>query len=408
MDVEGLSPKARPRTRAAPAITGSMQNRDKRILLLLPELFESAGGIQMFCRALCYAASQWAQKNGAEVSAIVLNDNAAPDTRYIDDGFHSYTTCGGSKAKFIKSYLKQAATYAPDLVIIGHIALSPLLLVPGAMKRRAKSCVMAYGIEAWRELSPLEKRALQKADRLLAISEFTRSELLKRNPLPESKVELFPCSLDPYWMASDLPSSEITSPPLLLTVSRLNQTDSYKGVDSVIESLAAVVAEAGAVDYRIVGGGDDMARLQRLAERRGVAQYVTFTGGLTDDHLRELYNSCSLFVMPSEAEGFGIVFLEAMAYSKPVIGGAHAGTPSVVKHDETGLLVERTDIDGIAQAITRILKDEDLRLRLGRAGYNRLVDRFTFQSFEANLDALLKTCLKSSDITEFICAESRE
>jgi phosphatidylinositol alpha-1,6-mannosyltransferase len=385
-----------------------MQNCDKRILLLLPELFGSAGGIQMFGRALCYGASRWAQKNGAEVSALVLNDNIAPDTRYIDDGFHSYTTCGGSKTKFIKSYLKQAATYTPDLVIIGHLALSPLLLIPGAIKRRAKSCVIAYGIEAWRELSPLEKRALQKADRLLAISEFTQSELRRRNSLPENSVELFPCALDPYWMVDDLPPSEIISPPLLLTVSRLNQSDSYKGVDSVIESLAAVVAEVGAVDYRIVGGGDDLARLKTLAQRLGVSQYVTFTGELTEDLLRELYKSCSLFVMPSEAEGFGIVFLEAMAYGKPVIGGAHAGTPSVIKHDETGLLVKRRDIDGIAQAITRILKDEELRLRLGRAGYDRLVDRFTFQSFEANLDALLKSCLKASDVTEFICAESQE
>src|SRR5687768_16394579 len=103
-----------------------MQNRDKRILLLLPEVFERAGGIQMFCRALCYGVGRWAKKNGAEVSALVLNDNAAPDPRYIDGGFHSYITSGGSKAKFIKSYLQQSATYNPDLVIIGHIALSPL------------------------------------------------------------------------------------------------------------------------------------------------------------------------------------------------------------------------------------------------------------------------------------------
>jgi glycosyltransferase involved in cell wall biosynthesis len=370
-----------------------MQNRDKRILLALPELFQSAGGIQMFGRALCRGASRWAQKNRAEVSALVLNDAAAPDARYVDDGFRSYTACGGSKAKFIKSYLKQSAAYEPDLVMIGHIALSPLLLAPSAIGRRVKSFVIAYGIEAWRELSALEKRGLQKSDRVLAISEFTQSEVLSRNPMLEDKVELFPCSLDPYWAVAEPAPSHSLTPPLLLTVSRLNRSDSYKGVDSVIESLAAVVGEVGKVDYRVVGGGDDLARLKRLAERVGVSRYVAFMGEVSDSELRELYKSCSLFVMPSEAEGFGIVFLEAMAYGKPVVGGAHAGTPSVVKDGETGLLVERTDTRAIAQAITRILKDEALRLRLGRNGYNRLIERFTFQSFEANLDALLTAAL---------------
>ncbi len=371
---------------------------------MLPEVFGSAGGIQMFCRALCYGANRWAQKNGAEVSALVLNDNAAPDARYIDDSFHAYIASGGSKAKFIKSYLQQSATYNPDLIIIGHIALSPLSL----LSRRAKSCVVAYGIEAWRKLSQVEKRALEKADRVLAISEYTRSELCRLNSLPETKVELFPCSLDPHWTAEDLPTSKLAGPPLLLTVSRLNKNDSYKGVDSVIESLASVVASVGAVDYRIVGGGDDLARLRALAERLGVSDYVTFTGELSNEQLRDLYKSCSLFVMPSEAEGFGIVFLEAMAYGKPVIGGAHGGTPSVVKQDETGLLVERKDVAGIAQAIIRILKDDDLRSRLGRAGYRRLIDKFTFQSFESNLDRLLQSCLKAKDVTEFVCAESQE
>jgi glycosyltransferase involved in cell wall biosynthesis len=385
-----------------------MQNRGKRILLLLPEVFGSAGGIQMFGRALCYGAGRWAQRNGAEVRALVLNDNTTPDPRYIGGGFNAFITSGGSKPKFIKDYLRQSATYNPDLIIIGHIALSPLSLLAGTLNRRAKSWVIAYGIEAWRRLSQVEKRALQKAERVLAISEYTRSELCGRNSLAANKVELFPCSLDPYWTADDSPQSNPCGPPMLLTVSRLNRSDSYKGVDSVIESLASVVAAVGPVDYRVVGGGDDMERLGALARRLGVSEYVTFTGELTEDQLRELYKGCSLFVMPSQSEGFGIVFLEAMAYSKPVIGGAHAGTPSVVKHDETGLLVERTDIGGIAQAIIRILNDEDLRLRLGRNGHSRLLERFTFQSFESNLDTLLKSSLAATDVSEFVCAESQE
>jgi phosphatidylinositol alpha-1,6-mannosyltransferase len=89
-----------------------------------------------------------------------------------------------------------------------------------------------------------------------------------------------------------------------------------------------VVREAGAVEYRIVGTGDDVTYLRELASELGVASYVNFVGSMEDAELREQYKNCSLFVMPSNNEGFGIVFLEAMAYGKPVVGGAHGGTPT--------------------------------------------------------------------------------
>jgi phosphatidyl-myo-inositol dimannoside synthase len=374
-----------------------MQNRGKRILLLLPEAFGSAGGIQMFCRSLCLAAGRWAQRNDALVSAIVLNDggdkNFAPDPRYINGGFHSYIACDKSKAKFVYRYLKQLLAYKPDIILFGHIALSPLALLTLAPDKRVKSCVITYGIEAWQTLSSAERKALQRAEAVLAISDYTRDEVIKRNHLSPAKVKLFPCALDPFWAADAQSQSQESAPPLLLTVSRLTTSDAYKGVDSVIESLPMVIREFGAIDYRIVGSGDDLPRLRRLAEKLGVADSVTFTGTLTNEALQECYRRCSLFVMPSEGEGFGIVFLEAMAYAKAVIGGAHAGTPSVVVHGETGLLVERSDTSGLGQAIIQILRDHELRRKFGRAGKQRLLDKFVFDRFEENLGSLLTTCL---------------
>jgi glycosyltransferase involved in cell wall biosynthesis len=368
-----------------------MQNRGKRILLLLPEVFGSAGGIQMFCRSLCLAAGRWAQQNDALVSAIVLNDggdkNFEPDPRYITSGFHSFIPCGGSKAKFVYSYLKQVLVYKPDIILFGHIALLPLALVTPAPDGQVKICVITYGIEAWQTLLAVERKALQRVEAVLAISEYTRDEVIERNHLSPAKVKLFPCALDPFWTADG--QSQESTPSLLLTVSRLTTSDAYKGVDSVIESLPMVIREFGAVDYRIVGSGDDLPRLRGLAEKLGVADYVTFTGTLTDEALQEYYRRCSLFVMPSEGEGFGIVFLEAMAYEKAVIGGAHAGTPSVVVHGETGLLVERSDIGGLTKAIIQILRNDELRQKFGRAGKQRLLDKFVFERFEENLGSLL-------------------
>jgi phosphatidylinositol alpha-1,6-mannosyltransferase len=374
-----------------------MSNRGKRILLLLPEVFGSAGGIQMFCRSLCLATGRWAERNDAMVSAIVLNDggdkNFKPDARYVGKGFGSYIATGKSKAKFVYHYLKHLMIDKPDVVIFGHVALAPLALLAPASDKRRKGCVVTYGIEVWRELSTAEKKALQRAEAVLAISDYTRDEVIQRGELVPAKVKLFPCALDPFWTADNQETRQESTPPVLLTVSRLTTSDAYKGVDSVIESLPAVIREFGAVDYRIVGTGDDIPRLRAFAEKLGVAGYVTFTGALTAEALQDSYKNCSLFVMPSEGEGFGIVFLEAMAYEKAVIGGAHAGTPSVVADGETGLLVERSDVSGLTNAIVQILRNDELRKKLGRAGKQRLLDKFIFQRFEENLDTLLTSCL---------------
>jgi glycosyltransferase involved in cell wall biosynthesis len=215
--------------------------------------------------------------------------------------------------------------------------------------------------------------------------------VLKRNRLSPDKVRLFPCSLDPYWNAEDSNPESLPGIAVILTVCRLTKDDAYKGVDSVIKSLPAVVKEYGPVSYRIVGDGDDVPRLISLAEELGVSSYITFVGALSDGELRSEYQRCSVFVMPSEGEGFGIVFLEAMAHGKPVIGGAHGGTTSVIEHEESGLLVNRLDVDSLAHSITRILKDDELRLRLARAGNERVRRDFTFQSFEANFDSYMRT-----------------
>lgn len=391
-----------------------MRGREKRILLLLPEVFASAGGIQMFCRALCLAAGRWAEENNATVTALVLNDGArqdaaerekeaggkedsqkaafAPDARYVGARFSAYVAARQSKARLIGSYVKHLAVAKPDVMLCGHVSLAPLLL----LAPHIKSVVFAYGIEVWRALSWAERRALRQADAVLAISDYTRDELIRRNELTPAKVKLFPCALDPYWTANAADEQQ-QEPPLLLTVSRLTRSDAYKGIDSVIESLPKVIRECGAVDYRVVGSGDDLPRLRALAERLGVADYVTFTGRLGDEALQQLYRRASVFVLPSEGEGFGIVFLEAMAYGKAIIGGAHCGTPSVVADGETGLLVKRSDTEALASAIIRLLQDRELRRQLGRAGQQRLLDNFVFARFEEKLAALLSSALSTRD-----------
>ncbi len=221
---------------------------------------------------------------------------------------------------------------------------------------------------------------------MLAISEYTKDQVVKHAGIAPEKIKLFPCALDPFWEVPEPGPTGERGPLVMLSVTRMNKEDDYKGIDNVIKSLPAIVEQVGSVEYRIVGQGDDVPRLRELAVELEVERYVTFLGELSNDELREQYKDCSVFVMPSSREGFGIVFLEAMAYGKPVVGGNHGGTPSVVNDGETGLLVESSDADGIARAITKLLSDGGLRDRLGRAGRERLLNEFTFERFERSFE----------------------
>jgi glycosyltransferase involved in cell wall biosynthesis len=345
----------------------------------------------MFCRALCLGAGKWAQKHGASVDALTLNDGLTPDTSYINGRFTSYVGAGKSKAKFVRHYLRHVFGRHHDLVIFGHVSLSPLALLAKLINPGVRIVVVAHGIEVWHPLPKAERTALHRVDLILAVSDYTKAELIKHNALPAEKIRIFPNTLDPHWKSALLGATLECTPPMILSVSRIKKEDRYKGIDNVIRSLPAIVREVGPVEYRVVGQGDDVPRLQALAAGLGVARYMSFKGRLSDTELREQYQQCSLFVMPSKKEGFGIVFLEAMAYGKPVVGGAHGGTPSVVIEGETGFLVDNADVKGIARAITRLLCDEEMREKFGRAGNRRLLNEFTFDKFEHNLQEVFRS-----------------
>jgi phosphatidylinositol alpha-1,6-mannosyltransferase len=363
----------------------------RRMLLVLPESFNCAGGIQMFCRALSLAAGRWAESTGGILDALVLNDSDASDPRYVNGGFSSYLGAGKSKPKLIGNYLRRLLSSKYDLIILGHVFLSPLVLLARVVNPAAKCVVLAYGVEVWQPLNKIQRFALQHAEAVLAISDYTRDQLAEHQSAPGERIKIFPCTLDPHWQNGSPVAKAQSRYPIILSVTRMNKDDRYKGIDSVIRGLPRVVEEVGPIEYKVIGEGDDVPRLRALAAGLGVSRYVTFAGGMSDTRLREQYQRCSLFVMPSRKEGFGIVFLEAMSFRKAVVGGAHGGTPSVVTDGETGLLVDNSDVPGISRSIIKLLNDKETRDRFGQAGYERLVDQFTFDKFERNFREIVES-----------------
>ena len=105
----------------------------------------------------------------------------------------------------------------------------------------------------------------------------------------------------------------------------------------------------------LVGDGEDRPRLEQLAHELGVSERTRFLHGLTQDELFACYANCDVFALPSRGEGFGFVFLEAMAHGKPVIGGAHGGALDVIEDGVTGWLVPHGDIERLSLALESLL-----------------------------------------------------
>jgi glycosyltransferase involved in cell wall biosynthesis len=229
---------------------------------------------------------------------------------------------------------------------------------------------------------------------ILCVSRYTRQRIrLQRPELEEDRYTIFPNGLSASWL-QQRPQAHSRTPSRLrkrfiLSVTRLDQGDRYKGLTTLIESLAMLSDTS--LQCVIAGEGNDRPYLERMARRCGVSDCTHFVGAVSDAELARLYSECVAFVLPSGKEGFGIVFLEAMHFGAPVIAAREKGAVDVVEHEETGLLVTYGDAVGIANAIRRLLNEPDLCARLIQNG-RRLVGPsgpFSFQAYVGRLSSLL-------------------
>jgi phosphatidylinositol alpha-1,6-mannosyltransferase len=245
-----------------------------------------------------------------------------------------------------------------------------------------KYILVAHGIEVWRRFSILEKIALLGAERVFCVSEFTRQEILQRVSVDPARAVVLPNALDPLLEPTAAGSVPRVAAPLILTVARLSTSDRYKGIDRLIEAMPAILRDEPKARLRIVGRGDDQTRLYEIARSLHVATSVEFAGFVSDDRLQSEFDRCRLFALPSEKEGFGLVYVEAMAHGRPCLGARAGGTPEVIT-PETGVLVTPNDVPGIASAVVSALRrDWDETPMLQRARH------FSYSQFRTRLASL--------------------
>ncbi len=228
-------------------------------------------------------------------------------------------------------------------------------------------------------------RVLNQIDHFFPVSNFTRQLLLDKG-IPDSKITLFNNGTDPeYFKPVDV--SQLREKMfgknrrIIMTMARLV---SMKGIDTVLGALNIIRKDVPEILYLILGDGPYRKNLERIVIDSGLENHVMFIDSISDEDRVMYYNMSDIYVMPSkieypDVEGFGIVFLEASACEKPVIGSRTGGILDAIDDGKTGLLVEQSDPVGLAHAMMTLLKNLDFATMMGKQGRKRVVE-------EANWD----------------------
>ncbi len=351
-----------------------------------------AGGVGRYERMLLRAIERLGPSRALELRTLLRSQHP----EYLRTGERGGPGAGPTGlARFTAQSIRAILLGRPTLVVFTHVNLAR---VGGVLNRagwRGRYVVLAHGVEVWGAMSPLTRDALRRAAAVVATTGYTRERLVRVQGVDAQRVSVVPLALDDGWLeaaeaAAPPAEAAAAARPVLLSVGRLAALEQYKGIDAVIEALPAIARAVPEVTYRVVGTGDDLERLQALARDRGVADHVEFAGARTHAELLEEYAGCDVFVLPSKGEGFGIVYLEAMAFGKPVVASA-VGGPTDVIDDACGVLVD--DDAQLADVLTGLLKDPERRRRLGDAGRRRAAERYSFAAYASRLGAFLDAML---------------
>lgn len=373
------------------------------IIGLFPAL-AGIGGVQLAGQQTAAALKTIADEQGWLCAFLSLNDTQGEHAASVGGIDFRFTGFARRKGIFAFEALRLTRK-KPRIILAAHPNLAPIAALMKAISPSAQTIVGAHGVEIWQPLPWMRRIALRRADILTAPSSDTARRLASVQGRPEAGIRTLPWPLDPNFAELVANPGKLTLPPgfpngqVVLSVGRWAANERYKGADLLIQAIADLRRDLPDLQLVFVGGGDDLPRLHEKAQLSGSSERIHFLTDISRAELAACYEGAEVFALPSTGEGFGLVFLEAMAFGKPVIGGNAGGIPDVVENGRTGLLVEPT-VEAVGAALSRLLSDKQLRKELGTRGRQRVNSDFAFCRFQNRLQAILNELLERKPQTK--------
>jgi len=361
-----------------------------KVLFLTLKTFSFTGGIEKACRTLISAL-----KTIPEVQLQVwsMYDNTTQaDSKYITSP--AFKGFSNKKLLFTKTIFSQAFKF--DTVILSHINLLLFGLIIKWISPKTKIILWAHGIEVWRPIPQWKKNFIQRSCEVWAVSQFTKNELIRLHQLNESQIQVVNNSLDPFFTV-DKP---LQKPDYLLerygiekekkvffTLTRLSHTEHKKNYDTIISCIEQLKTIYPDIIYLIGGKADtvEQERLNKLIVVKGLIDYVKLIGFVQDEELKDHYLLADYFVLPSQKEGFGIVFIEAAANGCHVLAGNQDGSVDALRNGELGILVNPNDPKEIYTGLERMMLHP-----IDKAKHRELtLKHFSFEQYMKQIEGLL-------------------
>ncbi len=365
--------------------------KEKRILFLALTAFSHMGGIEKFNRAFIKALMDLSLPLSLRNSFAGMYDEQF-DERYTKPAF--YQAFKGQRIKFVLSALWQS--FRQDVIILGHLNLAVIGVLIKLFSPQKKLVIICHGIEVFEPVGGVKKKVLQQADQILAVSSFTKQQLISKQGLDAEKIIVFPNTIDPFFQ---LPSTFVkpaylhqryginANEKIIFTLTRLKSQEGYKGYDTLISVLPHLQQQQIPFKYILAGkaDADELQRMQTLIASLDLEEKVIMPGFLADEEVTDHYLLADVFVMPSKGEGFGIVYTEAMACGLPVIAGNKDGSTEALQFGELGTLIDPDSKEQLAEALVKVLqaKHEPMDVQ------QKMLNYFSFERFKERLQLIL-------------------
>lgn len=373
-----------------------MSDSTPQFVILVPELFRRTGGVQVFSRNFVAAMDVIA---GRKIPVISMNDREKDFPSEFGDE-REVVACGeveGLQRKwlFVRAVWKRRSS---TRFLCTHPNFCSLL---GLLKKsfRLDYLTVAHGVDVWNVGSRRMISGLRKASMILPVSRFTQSKLVEQLVEPLPPMIVFPNMVDEttFFPATPLVNwrerLEISSTAhIVLTVARLDRTEARKGYDLVLEAMTELIREQSDLFWILAGKGEDAGRIADRAEELGLRHACRFTGFVSDEELPDLYRSADSFILPSQKEGFGIVFLEAAACGLPVVAGNLDGSFDALDSGRLGQLIDPNSVEMITAALRRIICEDASVPFIGEEGKlsGAVSEKFGRLAFQARVHQVLQ------------------
>jgi len=336
----------------------------KNIYLFSLQTFSTTGGIQKMTRTLAHALFHISKTGNWNFRLFSLYDTRYDlMSQYLPSA--NYTGFNNNRISLGLTSIKEASR--SDIVILNHINLSLIGIVIKLFNPKCRVWLIAHGIEVWRPLSAIKRIFLKKScDKIICVSNFTRKQMIIRHQSDPDKCVVLNNAIDPFIKLPDTfdkpeyllnryglsPSNQV-----IFTLTRLASSEQYKGYEQVIKAIGSLKQAFPNIKYVLSGQYDSVeeVRIRTLIDEHNVNKEVILTGFVNENELTDHFLLADLFVLPSKKEGFGIVFVEALACGLPVICGNADGSIDAIKDGKLGTAINVDDLTELQDAIARYL-----------------------------------------------------